>query len=437
VPALIPAREDTEQFFLQGDSIDTGNGLVILFGGGDAEKKVMHKAAVQFQASERKLKWVHAENNDFGGSLAKSVGLEKESFPEVVIWEFGETEEDDKVFRLSLQEGGGGIKGQAIEALISKWKLGSLSAEKDPVVAVTSQAFEKIVIDNDRDVFVEFYAPWCGHCKSLAPTYKQLAQHYANDPEISIVKVDATKHSHASAEVKSYPTLKFYRKGKKAKPKNVGEKVGRDKQSLIDFIEKYRTSSSSGAKSKKDDAASSQPAETLQTSTGPSADASMNIWAFDDPTDPTSRGKSLSADMIASKAGFTLVGVGNLGILISPNGTPRAVRQFASATEAQRHAAEVSAVAPSAKSSTAPPSSTFPCPNDADMDACQKWCNGISLAEMPLTATFAGKICSDLPAGSKPLDWPQCMCYDTDFTELFGSCRSTCSGKASGGKGSK
>ena len=43
-PALFFRRLDTEQFFLQGDSIDPGNGLVILFGGGDAEKNAMHKA---------------------------------------------------------------------------------------------------------------------------------------------------------------------------------------------------------------------------------------------------------------------------------------------------------------------------------------------------------------------------------------------------------
>ena len=114
-----------------------------------------------------------------------------------------------------MQQDGGSIKSEAVETLISNWKVGALAAEKDPVIAVTSDTFEEVVINNDRDVFVEFYAPWCGHCKSLAPTYKQIAQHYEKDPEISIVKVDSTKHKHKSADVKSFPTLKFYKKGKK------------------------------------------------------------------------------------------------------------------------------------------------------------------------------------------------------------------------------
>lgn len=367
---------------------------------------------------------MHAENNDFGQSLAKSVGLDKNNFPDVVLWEFGETEDDDKVFRLSQQTDGGSITGEAIDSFVSKWQDGGLAAEKDPVVAVTTETFDGIVIDNDHDVFVEFYAPWCGHCKQLAPTYKQLAQHYAEDPGISIVKMDATQHKHSSVDIKSFPTLKFYRKGEKSEPMDT-DKMKRDKQSMVEFIEKHRTGSKKGGGSSK----KNEKTQAASTQKGaPSVDLSMGVWAFDDLADQSSRGKLLSADMVASKVGYTLVSVGGTGILISPSGKkPVAVRQFASAAEAKKHYK-------SAKggSDEAAPSGAFACPGDADMETCQSWCDGISSDEMKLTGTLGGKACKDVPADAKPAELPQCMCYDADFTEVYGMCRSTC--KSSSGK---
>jgi len=47
-------------------------------------------------------------------------------------------------------------------------------------------------MDSTKDVLVEYYAPWCGHCKSLAPIYEELAQSLKSNPNVLIAKMDAT-----------------------------------------------------------------------------------------------------------------------------------------------------------------------------------------------------------------------------------------------------
>lgn len=52
-------------------------------------------------------------------------------------------------------------------------------------VQLTSGNFDRIVMQEDKDVLVEFYAPWCGHCKNLAPVYNSVAKIYENDDTVS------------------------------------------------------------------------------------------------------------------------------------------------------------------------------------------------------------------------------------------------------------
>jgi protein disulfide isomerase family A protein 3 len=93
------------------------------------------------------------------------------------------------------------------------------SQPEDGPVVVVGKNFEQIVMDPTKDVLLEAYAPWCGHCKNLEPKYKELAQKMKKYDSIVIAKVDATANDLPSSfNVRGFPTIFFVPANKKDQP---------------------------------------------------------------------------------------------------------------------------------------------------------------------------------------------------------------------------
>lgn len=82
-----------------------------------------------------------------------------------------------------------------------------------PVKTLVASNFDEIALDATKDVLVEFYAPWCGHCKQLAPIYDKVGEHFESNDDIIVAKMDATANELEHTKVTSFPTLKLYAKG--------------------------------------------------------------------------------------------------------------------------------------------------------------------------------------------------------------------------------
>ncbi|XP_062217869.1 protein disulfide isomerase-like 1-4 [Phragmites australis] len=84
------------------------------------------------------------------------------------------------------------------------------------VKIVVGKNLDQIVLDESKDVLLEIYAPWCGHCQALEPTYNKLAKHLRGIDSLVIAKMDGTTNEHPSAKPDGYPTILFYPAGKKS-----------------------------------------------------------------------------------------------------------------------------------------------------------------------------------------------------------------------------
>ena len=169
------------------------------------------------------------------GRLADFLGLPGDAQPTAMILDV-----KNSLAKFKLSET---VSEDSLRRFIQAWKSNSLQpyvksqeiptqSHEGGVRVLVGLNFAEVVYDSNKDVLVEFYAPWCGHCKSLAPEYEKLAQRLANVGTVVVAKIDYTANDVKGEEVKGFPTLKFY-------PANSKRAIEYDGSRDADGLEKF------------------------------------------------------------------------------------------------------------------------------------------------------------------------------------------------------
>jgi protein disulfide-isomerase A1 len=88
---------------------------------------------------------------------------------------------------------------------------------QEAVYKIVADSYQDEVINSDKNVLLEYYAPWCGHCKKLAPEYEKIAYAYSHVDNLRIAKIDAAAND-LEVNIEGYPSVKLYLAGDKANP---------------------------------------------------------------------------------------------------------------------------------------------------------------------------------------------------------------------------
>ncbi|KAI9756380.1 MAG: hypothetical protein M4579_003884 [Chaenotheca gracillima] len=173
-----------------------------------------HKGAINFATIDAKAFGAHAGN----------LNLDPEKFPAFAIQEINKNQKFpfDQDKKLTAKDVGKFVQDFLDGKIEPSIKSEPIPEKQEgPVQVIVAKNYDAIVKDDKKDVLVEYYAPWCGHCKALAPKYEELAALYANNPDyagkVTVAKVDATSND-VPEEIQGFPTIKLFPAGGKDSP---------------------------------------------------------------------------------------------------------------------------------------------------------------------------------------------------------------------------
>jgi thioredoxin 1 len=107
--------------------------------------------------------------------------------------------------------------------------------EPNAIKHADDKNFETLVLTSPRPVLVDFWAPWCGPCKAIAPVLEELAQSYGDKLDVVKVNVDDSRATATKYGIRSIPTLIIIRDGQV-----LGTRTGAmPKTQLTTFIDEH------------------------------------------------------------------------------------------------------------------------------------------------------------------------------------------------------
>jgi protein disulfide-isomerase-like protein len=179
--------------------------------------------------------------------LMELTGVDEAELPAIMLLD-GEGSAGDykiqKKYRLPVKEN---LNAGDVVRFVRSFESGSLKpsvkSEVEPADGPNSEVpgvlvgstFTEYAHDEKVDVLVNFYAPWCGHCKKFEPDYRKLAMKLAHVPSLRVMKLDATRNEVPGMNIMGFPTLALFPAGKSPK-KAILYEGHRDESDMLWFL---------------------------------------------------------------------------------------------------------------------------------------------------------------------------------------------------------
>ena len=173
------------------------------------------------------------------GKLAEKIGIKEKDLPSIRIIDTS----GNYIKKYKIE---GEINEENILNFINNWENKKIKSyvksseepkeNNEDVFIVVGNTFEKEVINNNKDIMVLFYSPWCFHCKALLPKYEEVAKKLKKkNNKLILMKINAIENEVESIDNIGFPKIKFYPGNKKDRPP-IDYNGDKSVEDIIEFI---------------------------------------------------------------------------------------------------------------------------------------------------------------------------------------------------------